>query len=160
LFVSVLFAPRHGVLSKKWRNWRLRLRIVGEDVLGRLYRVEEQQQAGMKAGEGVTAAPGLTGRLAGNGLRRQGWVERRDGRVALPEGGPKRAVPVVRAHRLWEASLDENLALPRDHLHEAAHRMEHFLDPALQQELAREVKHADVDPHGRSIPPSPGEPGG
>jgi len=155
LFVSVLFAPRHGVLSKKWRNWRLRLRIIGEDVLGRLYRVEEQQQAGLKVGEVVTLAPGLTGRLAVKGLRRQGWVESREGLLALTEEGRKRAVSLVRAHRLWEAYPDENLALPRDHLHEAAHRMEHFLDPELQQELAREVKQPDVDPHGRSIPPSP-----
>ncbi len=159
LFLSVLLAPRHGVLSKKWRNWRLRLRIVGEDVLGRLYRGEEQHQAGLNADEMARTAPGLTGRFAVHELRRQGWVQRRDGVLALTDEGRKQAMSLVRAHRLWEAYLDENLALPRDHLHEAAHRMEHFLDPQLQQELAREVKHADVDPHGRSIPPSPPEHG-
>jgi Mn-dependent DtxR family transcriptional regulator len=32
--------------------------------------------------------------------------------------------------------------------------MEHYLDPALQAELARELSQPEVDPHGRAIPPS------
>lgn len=150
LFISVLFAPRHGVLSKKWHNWQLRLRIVGEDVLGQLYRVEERQQAGLRLAE---VAPGWTGRLALRQLHNRQLVTESAGVLGLTEEGRKQAASLVRAHRLWETFLDENLELPRDHLHEAAHRMEHFLDPELQQELAREVRHSDVDPHGRNIPP-------
>jgi hypothetical protein len=152
LLLCVLFAPRHGVLSKKWRNWRLRVRIIGEDVLGQLYRGEERTAAGLSPVQVAQTAPGVTGRVAVHELRRQGLVEPRQGLLVLTGEGRKRAVSLVRAHRLWETYLDENLALPRDHLHEAAHRMEHFLDPELQHELEREVSHPDIDPHGRSIP--------
>ena len=88
-------------------------------------------------------------------LLRRGQLRRVNGHLTLTDEGRRRALSLVRAHRLWEAYLDENLSLPRDHLHDVAHRMEHFLDPELQEELAREVRHADVDPHGRSIPPNP-----
>ncbi len=153
LLLSVLFAPRHGVLSKKLRNWRLRLRIAGEDLLGQLYRREEAGGLTMESAE----ARGVAGRLALSGLVRQKQVERlAEGRVGLTDEGRRRALSLVRSHRLWEAYLDENVELPRDHLHDPAHRMEHFIDPEMQQELAREVRQADVDPHGRAIP-RPGE---
>jgi Mn-dependent DtxR family transcriptional regulator len=59
----------------------------------------------------------------------------------------------VRAHRLWESYLDTHFDLPRDHLHDAAERMEHYLDPQLQEELAAEMADRAVDPHGKTIPP-------
>lgn len=150
LLLAVLFAPQHGVLSKKLRNWRLRLRIAAEDLLGQLYRREE---AGEKTMEAVEVRS-IAGRLALSSLRRGKQIQQLpDGRVGLTDEGRRRALSLVRSHRLWEAYLDENVALPRDHLHDPAHRMEHFIDPALQQELAREVRQADVDPHGRAIPP-------
>ncbi len=151
LLLAFLFAPRHGLLSKKVRNWRLRLRIAGEDLLGQLYRREESGAPAMEASEARMVA----GRFGLAVLVRSKQVERReDGRFALTSDGRKRAVSLVRAHRLWEAYLEENVALPRDHLHEPAHRMEHFIDPEMQEELARVVKQPAVDPHGRTIPPS------
>ena len=72
----------------------------------------------------------------------------------LTDEGRLRARSLVRGHRLWEAYLDRNFDLPADHLHEPATRMEHFLDPALQQELAAELEQPGIDPHGRAIPPS------
>jgi Mn-dependent DtxR family transcriptional regulator len=42
--------------------------------------------------------------------------------------------------------------LPRDHLHDAAERMEHFLDANLQQKLATELAGRETDPHGKAIP--------
>ena len=60
---------------------------------------------------------------------------------------------LVRAHRLWESYLETHFDLPRDHLHDAAERMEHFLDPQLQAELDAELAGRAVDPHGKAIPP-------
>ena len=66
------------------------------------------------------------------------------------------AQQIVRAHRLWEAFLDKHFDLPSDHLHDPAERMEHFLDPELQAELDQELAGQSVDPHGKQIPPAPG----
>jgi Mn-dependent DtxR family transcriptional regulator len=54
---------------------------------------------------------------------------------------------------LWETYLDTHFDLPRDHLHDAAERMEHFLDPELQAELDAELAGVATDPHGKAIPP-------
>jgi ABC-type Mn2+/Zn2+ transport system permease subunit len=149
--LAVLFAPRHGVAARGLRNARLALRIAGEDALAALFRAQEAGAAAPAVGGG------LWPRLAVLWLRRQGLVRRAaDGTAALTDPGRQRAQSLVRAHRLWEAYLGENFDLPPDHLHDPATRMEHFIGPALQGQLASELNHPAVDPHGKPIPPSQG----
>lgn len=153
---AVLLAPRHGVLSKVIRNARLRWRIVGEDLLAFLYRQEEQvgKEVPISVGEARQAEGGSASWLILPMLRWSGKVHSlADGRIALTERGRELARSLVRAHRLWEAYLQENLQLPPDHLHEPASRMEHYLGPDFQTELAAQLRQAEVDPHGRDIPP-------
>jgi ABC-type Mn2+/Zn2+ transport system permease subunit/Mn-dependent DtxR family transcriptional regulator len=150
--LALLLAPRHGVIARILRSTRLALRIAAEDLLSNLYRQEER--AGHP--ETVTVQPvvGFTGWLARWRLRQQGQVaEAPVGLLTLTEKGRRRAQSLVRAHRLWEAYLDKNFELPPDHLHDPATRMEHFLDPTLQQQLAAELDQPQIDPHGRTIPP-------
>lgn len=81
-----------------------------------------------------------------------------DGTVRLSDTGRRLAQSVVRSHRLWEAFLVEHFQLPLDHLHEPAERIEHFIGPQLQAELAANLAKPTLDPHGRSIPPpTPGD---
>jgi ABC-type Mn2+/Zn2+ transport system permease subunit len=156
--LAVLFAPRHGALSKVLRTARLALRIAGEDVLALLYRREEAAEPEMALAELRRAAGGMTGRLAVSVLRWQGQLAATpEGRVRLTVPGRRRAESLVRAHRLWEAYAGENLGLPPDHLHEPATRMEHYIGPELQSELAEQLGRPGVDPHGKAIPP-PREP--
>ncbi|MDP7014425.1 MAG: iron dependent repressor, metal binding and dimerization domain protein, partial [Pirellulaceae bacterium] len=56
--------------------------------------------------------------------------------------------------RLWESYMAKHFDLPPDHLHDAAERVEHFLDPSMRSQLAEEVPSA-TDPHGRAIPAEP-----
>ncbi|MGH7135445.1 MAG: iron dependent repressor, metal binding and dimerization domain protein [Pirellulales bacterium] len=53
---------------------------------------------------------------------------------------------------MWEAFLGENFELPLDHLHEPAERLEHYLGPALVEQLASELHEPGRDPHGKAIP--------
>ena len=76
------------------------------------------------------------------------------GELQLTAAGRAAARSLVRAHRLWESYLDTHFDLPRDHLHDAAERMEHFLGAELQEELAAELAGRAVDPHGKAIPPA------
>lgn len=149
-FLAVFLAPKHGVLAKVWRNTQLGLRIVSEDILASLYR---QEEAGAMATDAVSVH-GFLRRLAVVALKRQGHVQQVDGGLLiLTDEGRERARSIVRAHRLWEAYLDKYFVLPPDHLHEPAMRMEHFLDPAMQKQLAAELDQPGIDPHGRAIPP-------
>lgn len=153
-FLAVLFAPQHGILSKLLRTFRLGLRIQKEDILAGLYRRKEANQPSASASAILNAQHGWGRRLALARLRQQGLVRRLpDGDIVLTDSGLLQAQSIVRAHRLWEAYLEKNVPLPLDHLHEPAERMEHYIGPVLQSELAAQLGQPEIDPHGKSIPP-------
>jgi hypothetical protein len=157
LLLSALFAPRRGVLAQAAARWSLALRIAGEDLMARLYRETESRPA--RPTEGTLPEPGghacatWIHRAAAAWLRWNGFVARAaGGALQLTPRGEQRAASVVRSHRLWESYLDRHFALPKDHLHEPASRIEHFIGPELQQEIAQELSQPGQDPHGRAIP--------
>jgi ABC-type Mn2+/Zn2+ transport system permease subunit len=157
--LAVFLSPKQGLVTRWLRNLSLAVRIAAEDVIARLYRAEERGQgSGFRvqgSGNSGEATTGFVRWLANWRLTRRAWVERDDGGgLSLTETGRTAARNLVRAHRLWESYLDTHFDLPRDHLHDAAERMEHFLDPQLQEELATELADRAVDPHGKSIPPA------
>jgi len=164
---AVLFAPRYGLVAKSVRSLALSLRIAGEDILARLYRNEEtaRRPAGAaSAGEApAESIPIFTSkwidRLARGRLLRNGEVRlATEGALALTDQGRQTAESLVRSHRLWEAYLVQNFQLPLDHLHEPAERIEHFIGPELQQQLAESLPKTATDPHGRDIPGTPAPP--
>jgi len=157
--VVMLLAPRHGVISRVLRRVRLGVRIVREDILGMLYRLEEVGRArtadlGGLIRDALEIGP-VTAALALGSLRRGGLVRRDGDAYTLTDDGRATAAQLVRTHRLWEVYLAEHLNLPLDHLHAPAHRLEHLDDQSVQRELAAEVEQR-VDPHGREIPPGGG----
>lgn len=159
--LSVVFAPQHGLLIKAIRRLRLTLRIVKEDILAVLYRVEER---GRRDGRATSLVEAECVRFAGGGwlpqlaiplLSTQGLiVKQSEGTLGLTDSGRERAASLVRSHRLWEAYLEKYFELPRDHLHEPASRIEHYLGPNLQQEISEELATPAQDPHGQAIPPA------
>ncbi|MBY0232198.1 MAG: metal ABC transporter permease [Gemmataceae bacterium] len=139
LMLAWLLAPRSGLAARWWRAWALSVRIAAEDILARLYRAEQ----------GTPADSLPRSWLAWRKVRRAGEI---DGQGRLTEKGRARAASLVRAHRLWEAYLASEAALPLDHLHPPAEEMEHFLDEAMQARLAEALDAPERDPHGRPIP--------
>lgn len=152
--LAVLLSPRYGLVSTLVRNLRMSLKVLRDDLLSMLYRVEELSsekplspaKALQAVGGGWLAQWGLAG------LVRVGQVESRDDRLQLTDAGRNAARNLVRSHRLWETFLVEHLGMPLDHVHEPAHRVEHYIDEHLQKELQAEVDATAGDPHGREIP--------
>ena len=157
LFVTAaLFGPRYGVVSKLLDQARLTRSIVAEDVLGLLYRLEEESGVGSLAINQLTAMIGTTTwptYLALRGLAASGDVTVRGSVYELTDSGREKAKHLVRAHRLWESYMAKHFDLPADHLHESAALVEHFLGADLREELAAELDDTAEDPHGREIPP-------
>lgn len=159
--LAVLLSPTQGLVSQAMHRMSLGVRIVAEDILAGLYRREERAaRAGLGASgpeeqefAPVAGVGGLARWIARRRLLARSWIRTQsDGTLTLTEAGRHEARQLVRAHRLWESYLGENFELPVDHLHEAAHRMEHFIGPELQESLAAELVDASHDPHGRKIP--------
>jgi manganese/zinc/iron transport system permease protein len=158
LFVAaVLLAPRHGLLSKSLAQARLGLKIAGEDLLGLLYRLEEQHFEGNTrfAPRVIEQSLGIGRMLTWLAVRRLAW----QGNIAasrqgyqLTASGRQTARLLVRSHRLWESYLSKHFDLPEARLHDAAMRVEHFIGPEVREELAQELNEPSVDPHGRRFP--------
>jgi len=155
---AFLFSPRRGVVVQSARQSLLGFRMLCEDCLGILYRGEEANLR--TAGESQplvneSVLNTLRGRLACWSLSRQGFVASGGNGWTLTESGRQQAEHLVRSHRLWESYMARHFALPDDHLHEAAHLVEHFLDVPMVDQLERELDQPGLDPHGRSIPGRP-----
>jgi manganese/zinc/iron transport system permease protein len=152
--LAVLLAPHNGILSALIRNLQTTLRILREDLLLMLYRVEEiDSTKRMQPSEAVAAVGGgWLARWALAILRRRGRIEVRDGRLQMTDDGRWRAARLVRGHRLWEAYLVKHLGLPLDHVHAPADRVEHYIHQPLREQLQKAVDDVEKDPHGREIP--------
>jgi DtxR family Mn-dependent transcriptional regulator len=72
--------------------------------------------------------------------------------VLLSSMGKKRALEVVRHHRLIETFLYEVLDYPIDEVHEEAERLEHFISERFEERIAAKLGHPRIDPHGHCIP--------
>jgi hypothetical protein len=154
---ALLFAPRQGLLSKSYHHIALKIQIVAEDIVAVLFRSEESSS---RVPERISlrhclaaAGTGPKGWLAVPWLWLRGDVRIDEKRLSLTDQGRTRARSLVRSHRLWESYLGEQFDLPLDHLHEAAERIEHYIGPELQREIAAGLDKPGSDPHGRQIPP-------
>jgi DtxR family Mn-dependent transcriptional regulator len=72
--------------------------------------------------------------------------------VRLSASGKRRALEVVRHHRLLERFLHDVLDYPWDEVHEEAERLEHFISEKLEDRIAAKLGDPETDPHGHLIP--------
>lgn len=76
--------------------------------------------------------------------------------VRLSKRGRKRALEIIRHHRLIETFLFRVLDYPIDELHDEAERLEHFISEKFEKRIARKLGHPELDPHGCCIPAKDG----
>ncbi len=72
--------------------------------------------------------------------------------VSLTKDGRKRAVLIVRNHRLWEVFLVNKLDFNWDEVHDLAEQLEHIKSEQLTEKLDAFLEHPTHDPHGDPIP--------
>lgn len=72
--------------------------------------------------------------------------------VRLSAAGRRRALEVLRHHRLLETFLYEVLEYPLEEVHEEAERLEHFISERFEERIAVKLGHPKFDPHGHCIP--------
>jgi len=153
LVVSLLVAPRRGLLWAAVRRARNRRRVRVENLLKDLWRLAEMdgRYAAPRALSDVLAvrmAPERAVAEAG----RDGFVQVDGPLVTLTDPGLRRAARVVRNHRIWELYLSRRLDLADDHLHRDAEDMEHALDDDVLEQIDEALGRPGTDPHGRPIP--------
>lgn len=72
--------------------------------------------------------------------------------VKLSTSGRKRALEIIRHHRLIETFLHQVLEYPWDEVHQEAERLEHFISERFEERIATKLGNPEFDPHGHAIP--------
>ena len=157
LFLLVfLFSPRYGVLSRVANQIRLGLTIVGDDILGFLYRYQELAPADAapvpvsEVKKALKTESGVS--LMVWNLGRKGYIRQRETGLSLTALGEEAGKGLIRSHRLWEAYLCNVMGYCDADVHRHAHQFEHFTDTDLQKQLSERTGNPEHDPHQRAIP--------
>ncbi len=161
--IIFLFAPRHGLVVRWWRQRQRAQRIERENTLKSLFHILEGRQTGEgpvslgqlaeQRGETLADANRRARHLTRHGFATRDRID--GGHVSLTPRGLRRAAELVRNHRLWELYLTRTAEYRPDHVHEDAEKIEHVLEPRIVRELERRLDGAATDPHGRRIPVPP-----
>lgn len=72
--------------------------------------------------------------------------------VELTEEGRKKALRIIRRHRLWELFLVEVLKYDWDEIDEEAEKLEHMMSEKLENRIDKVLGFPRIDPHGDRIP--------
>ena len=155
LFVlTLLLAPRRGVLWQRWAQRRTRDGAIDDDLLKDALLAERE--------EGLTLAPALLGERLGvpaattrrslARLARAGLLWLRGERIALTPDGERRATELVRTQRLLETYLHDVEAVPIENIRAQADKREHALSADAVEAMAQLLGDPRTDPHGHPIP--------
>ena len=88
------------------------------------------------------------GRMDRDGLIRVG----EDRRLVLTDTGRRKAIEVMRKHRLAERLLSDVIGLDWAYVHDEACRWEHVMSELVERRLVELLGHPDESPYGNPIP--------
>ncbi len=146
--VSLLAAPRRGVVATGVRRLLLRLRIASDHALeaailkGGLDR-EAWRTLGRKRGW-----PGWFRGIVGASLRRRGLARAEAGGLTLTDEGARGGARVARNHALWEQYLVSYADVAPSHVDWSVDQVEHVLSDELVAELEAVLTARGVAPAG------------
>ncbi|MGD8866387.1 MAG: iron dependent repressor, metal binding and dimerization domain protein [Gemmatimonadales bacterium] len=158
LFAAALFWPRRGLLAR-WRRARSRARRAFiEDALKHIHARELRGT--------LATAESLAGKLqvsvkqaldSMGEMEERGLTQSTGPGLRLTSAGRKAAIRVIRAHRILERYLADELRVPLEELHVAADRQEHTLSAEEVDALEARLGYPLQDPHGDPIPTATGD---
>ena len=159
-----MLTPSYGVLAQVGKYRQALARERTENALKHLLRQATDGHAASFASlQGVLRMGDRSLMALTQRLERDGLVRSEGTQFQLTPEGEHVALHVLRAHRLWELYLADELGVPIDRVHEQAERAEHGLSKAQVDRLSASMGHPELDPHGDPIPtgdgPVPASPG-
>ena len=136
------------------------LSLTEENYLKSIFHLSDNGQTAVNtnhiAGQLNTRASSVTDMLKKLSEKKLINYQRYQG-VTLTNEGRKKAIGIVRRHRLWEVFLVDKLHFGWDEVHDIAEQLEHVQSDALTDRLADFLGNPATDPHGDLIPDKNGE---
>ncbi len=155
--ISVLFAPRRGVIFRIVRQQQVRSKVHDENVLRTFYKEGELLGNSFTVLEPSTVLKfrDMSEQQLQKSFRRlmrAGLLVSEKSGYRLTPAGFERGRHLTRLHRLWELYLTERIDIAPDHVHADAEEVEHILTAELAARLDEELRAPVIDPHGKTIP--------
>jgi DtxR family Mn-dependent transcriptional regulator len=128
-----------------------------DDYLKAIFQLSGREERQVSSTE-IASHLEITGASATNMLQKLAALEpplviyKKHHGVHLSKAGKKRALEIIRHHRLLETFLHLVLGYPWDEVHEEAERLEHFISERFEERIAAKLGHPEFDPHGHAIP--------
>ena len=155
--LALFFSPRHGIVTRWWRQRSRSARIQRENTLKAIFHVLEDDE--FRREQISLRELAEKRRETIEDVQRQVQATRhhhlttsKDDSVSFTPQGWQRACEIVRNHRLWELYLTNAAQIAADHVHDDAEVIEHVLGEETVRQLERRLNYARRDPHGKLIP--------
>lgn len=157
--LSMLIAPRRGVLAALLRRRSFRRRMFIEHLLRAVYEFEEHRgvrrawslrDIDIEAAGSADLSRALRLATGRTHLVRRVHTGGDEPMYELTPHGRVEADRLIRAHRLWEHFLIKHADIAPDHVHRGADELEHILHPDLVRTIEAEL--------GASLPAAPRSP--
>ena len=154
--LALFFAPEKGVIAKRLIKYNMKEKIEMEHILKEAISLHNKNKLSLNS---------LQERLDISKIKLKSKLKRlekkslitQNGGLTLTTQGLNRASGLVRAHRLWQSYLVEQVGLDESQIHDDADRYEHFLSEDILDEVDRALGFPTTDPHGSPIPPKYGQ---
>lgn len=152
--VTVLFAPKKGLVFSYFRKQRLQQKIQLEDALKQAFKLHQKQSLSFSNLLDKVGFNKSTLQKHLQSLKKDGLILSNKSDLELTPAGIQQANKLVRAHRLWETYLVNQIGLSAEQIHEDAEKYEHLLSEELLKEVDETLGFPSEDPHGSPIPRS------
>jgi ABC-type Mn2+/Zn2+ transport system permease subunit/Mn-dependent DtxR family transcriptional regulator len=150
--IAAFAAPRKGLIAKWFAKNKQQQRVEYEDILKQSLKLHLNNALNISA---LSSNIGLSRRKLKRYLARlgkAGYVSLRGDVVVLEPKGIERATGLIRAHRLWETYLAQQVGLSAEQIHDDAEHYEHLLTADILDAVDEELGYPSEDPHGSPIP--------
>ena len=150
--LAAFLSPKKGLLFRWVRKRKLRDRIRMEDILKEVLKVGKigsisvhkiQHKLQIRRGK-------LRSYL--KQLSQKELIQQTGEALTLTDEGRNRANRLIRAHRLWETFLVDQVGLNDQQIHAEAEKYEHLLTEEILDEVDEKLGYPTKDPHGSPIP--------
>ena len=155
--LALLAAPERGIIAKKIIQIRVTEKIRNEHVLKESLKLAKNNKLSFESllEKLDISHSKLKSQIVK--LKKLGFFES-SSKLQLSLDGKNKASGLVRAHRLWETYLVDQIGLDETQIHDDADRYEHYLSDEILDEVDATLGFPTKDPHGSPIPPKFGQP--
>ncbi len=154
--LAAFLSPKKGLIFSYFQKLKLQRRIHLEDTLKQAFQLQQRDNLTL---ETLLQPLGFNRHIMHKQLeilRSKNWLER--DRLQLTQEGREEGRRLVRAHRLWETYLANQVGLSAEQIHEDAEKYEHLLSDDILDEVDKTLGYPTTDPHGSPIPARRGLP--